>query len=35
MVDYIDLSKKKIEIVQMLGNVGSNDVSADEIVRKL
>jgi len=35
MVDYIDSSKKKIEIVQMLGNVGSNDVSADEIVRKL
>lgn len=35
MVDYIDLSRKKVEIVQMLGNVGSNDVSADEIVRKL
>jgi DNA-binding transcriptional regulator LsrR (DeoR family) len=35
MVNYIDSSKKKIEIVQMLGKVGSNDVSADEIVRKL
>jgi len=35
MVDCIDLSRKKVEIVQMLGNVGSNDVSADEIVRKL
>ncbi len=35
MSDYINLSGKKVEIIQMIGNVGSNDVSADEIVRKL
>lgn len=35
MVDYMDLSRKKVKIVQMLGNVSSNDVSADEIVHKL
>jgi len=35
MSSYIKYSGKKVDIVQMLGNVGSNDVSADEIVRRL
>jgi DNA-binding transcriptional regulator LsrR (DeoR family) len=35
MSNYIKYSGKKVDIVQMLGNVGSNDVSADEIVRRL
>jgi len=35
MSSYMKYSRKKVDIVQMLGNVGSNDVSADEIVRKL
>ncbi len=35
MSNYVKYSGKKVDIVQMLGNVGSNDVSADEIVRRL
>ena len=35
MSTYMKYSGKKVDIVQILGNVGSNDVSADEIVRRL
>jgi len=35
MSTYIKYSRKKVDIVQLLGSVGSNDVSADEIVRRL
>lgn len=35
MSTYMKYSRKKVDIIQMIGNVGSNDVSADEIVRRL
>lgn len=35
MLNYMKYSGKEVDIVQMLGNLGPNDVNADEIVRKL
>jgi DNA-binding transcriptional regulator LsrR (DeoR family) len=35
MSNYIKYSGKKVDIIQMLGNLGSNDISADEVVRRL
>jgi len=34
-VSYVDFSKKEINIIQMIGNMGSANVSSDEIARKL
>lgn len=35
MSNYIKYSGKKVDIIQMLGNLGSNDISTDEVVRRL
>jgi DNA-binding transcriptional regulator LsrR (DeoR family) len=34
IASYLEYSGKKIEIVQMLGNIAPNDISGNEIVRK-
>ena len=34
-VGYVDFSKKEANVIQMIGNMGSADVSSDEIAREL